>query len=246
MISLKSARRIRKQWLLLVPLCVPSCAPLMPRDHGRQAAPSSDWSSVVFDMHSAMRFAADPSTRVFDARTPSVDTLTNLESGCAEAKVLRIEYPQSPHSGRFLVGVAHDKFFRLGGFTSPDVSAFVESMRTASGREDQLALARCLARVLDPNGALFMLPIGNPQDPFAPRDSASVQVYSEMQRRGYSTVDTIVERAGGSRWVRVSLLSASDRVGGLEWSWRSYVFVFTATGQLSLWYVRADDPFRVP
>ena len=205
-------------------------------------AVEADASRSATEMRAAIRFAAEATDRSLAARELRVEPLEINDAGCSAMQAIRASFPASPHDPQFIAVVKRNKVFRLGGFTSPDVAALVAEVRVGTGSPELLGLSRCMARLLDPNGAVLLVPLGDVVALVGNGANLTVSSRWNAARPHYATADTVVRRSDGTSWTRVSVLSGREQLDGVEWTWRSYVLAFDRDGELLVWHVREDDP----
>lgn len=205
-------------------------------------AVEADASQSATEMRAAIRFAAEATDRSLAARELRVEPLEINDAGCSSMQAIRASFPASPHDPQFIAVVKRKRVFRLGGFTSPDVAELVADVRVGTGSPELLGLSRCIARLLDPHGAVLLVPIGEPAALVGNSASLAVSSRWNAARPHYATADTVIRRSDGTSWTRVSVLSGREQLDGVEWTWRSYVLAFDRDGDLLVWHVREDEP----
>ena len=201
---------------------------------------------VADEMFAASYFATDPQGKFRSLRRVVLERVTSASLGCEELNAFRAVDQSNSHSLKFVIASEGNAVFRLGGASSPDAAELVSALQRSPRRMELLTLSRCLARLLDPNAGLHVIPLGDSTWTAEGRTIASVRT-NWLNGRALSAFSDGVERmADGSAWARVNVLSGAATYGGSAWTWRSYVYHFDAQGLLNHRHVRVDDPVALP
>ncbi len=189
----------------------------------------------------AVRWAASSPSwdTLYGPKTVAVDTIATKVGSALT--VLRGRDWMDPDSPPLVAAVANDgSIFRLGGFPDPDPRGAASHVRRYHSPLSARDLADQLAVLLDPNGAVELVP-WTPEVPIVPDElRANWEAHRPI---GWPAPGTTSIHDGGTL-VRVSVLTRARHLAGRPWQALAYTFQFDREGELGEWFVLAGPVLR--
>jgi hypothetical protein len=158
--------------------------------------------------------------------------------------VWRAEVPNVSHWHPYLLANIDSRVFRLGGFTTPDLVAYVAAALSKEFSPDSaVSRATLFARLLDPHGSTRVIPLASAA---ADTDAKRALETLNANRQGDWPRDTVL-RFGANTLVRLTVFSLNAGTGyGNHWVPIGYAFDFANDGRLQGWSRRLRTAATTP
>jgi hypothetical protein len=174
-----------------------------------------------------------------------LDTVPVIGAFVRSGTLLRGRVPSLPHSRTVLVWVAGKRFWRLGGFFTPQPVELVRDMNWRVGDLQSAAeLGRQLANGLDDAGARSVLfPSQVEGYDSLPKSTVAVLHRAERAAGAPFPSDTVVRLSNGDVLVRTTSLSLIGNPPAQAWRRSMFVFLFR-DGWLVTWAVSHGEEYE--